>query len=499
LPIKPDDVARVFDAACVQELATLARLPVGTDLTRFGESLRCAVQNAIACAAKPTPNALHREIAALHHAAEHHDSPALIRLIEQMTPSAWSLIQRRLGTLAGIAGSRPRRLAALSGALNWHIPDPAELRNPNMREAAADVLRALIITGLGGRSRSRPSGHPTLNAVPRLCGPGASRAEPRRRPERTLVMGLQLAVAETGAKVTRTARAAGAERKLGGFAQMVASVLVLSGLCGQAGAEGRAVRAVNDVHSARRDMLSLVPTLPRTCSQPGCRNKAVEAWDGQRVCELHAKALRDEIEARWARLLRWQAWWKASRPEAELSSPLPEDDPPELLPRDDGGAVPSAECRKLAREALISSARTAYSNVSWSGSSRCDSPFGKAGGASIAITRLDSSASELREAAVCTQDAKAARRTLAIALVLDGWSRDAAAEACTIDRQTLRDWVHRYNRSGLKGLADQPRRNGPRARLSDEQRAKVAWLPPACAARSALPVGVPVRRDLSGT
>lgn len=95
----------------------------------------------------------------------------------------------------------------------------------------------------------------------------------------------------------------------------------------------------------------------------------------------------------------------------------------------------------------------------------------------VAITRLDISVSELREAAAGTQDAKAARRMLAIALVLDGWPRDAAAEACAMDRQTLRDWVHRYNRSGLQGLADQPRRNGPRPRLSDGQRAKVAeWV-----------------------
>ena len=95
----------------------------------------------------------------------------------------------------------------------------------------------------------------------------------------------------------------------------------------------------------------------------------------------------------------------------------------------------------------------------------------------VAITRLDISASDLREAAAGTQDAKAARRMLAIALVLDGWSRDAAAEACAMDRQTLRDWVHRYNRSGLDGLADRPRRNGPLPRLSDELQAKVAgWV-----------------------
>ena len=95
----------------------------------------------------------------------------------------------------------------------------------------------------------------------------------------------------------------------------------------------------------------------------------------------------------------------------------------------------------------------------------------------VAITRSDRSAHELREVAARTQDAKAARRMLAIALVLEGWSREAAAEACAMDRQTLRDWVHRYNAEGLEGLFNQPRRNGPAPRLSAEQQAKIAsWV-----------------------
>lgn len=45
---------------------------------------------------------------------------------------------------------------------------------------------------------------------------------------------------------------------------------------------------------------------------------------------------------------------------------------------------------------------------------------------------------------------------LALALVLDGRSRTEAAESCGMDRQTLRDWVHRYNAEGLAGLVDRP-------------------------------------------
>jgi transposase len=95
----------------------------------------------------------------------------------------------------------------------------------------------------------------------------------------------------------------------------------------------------------------------------------------------------------------------------------------------------------------------------------------------IAITRFDLSTAGLREVAAGTQDAKAARRMLAIALVLEGWSRETAAEACAMDRQTLRDWVHRYNAFGLDGLLDRPRRNGPPPSLSAEQQARVAeWV-----------------------
>jgi transposase len=39
-----------------------------------------------------------------------------------------------------------------------------------------------------------------------------------------------------------------------------------------------------------------------------------------------------------------------------------------------------------------------------------------------------------------------------------------------VDRQTLRDWVHRYNAEGLEGLFNQPRRNGPRWRCVDLQK-----------------------------
>jgi len=86
----------------------------------------------------------------------------------------------------------------------------------------------------------------------------------------------------------------------------------------------------------------------------------------------------------------------------------------------------------------------------------------------VAITRDELNASDLRREAARCRDANAARRMLALALVLEGHSREEAARHAGMDRQTLRDWVHRYNAEGLAGLSDRSR-PGPKPRLSAEQ------------------------------
>ena len=55
----------------------------------------------------------------------------------------------------------------------------------------------------------------------------------------------------------------------------------------------------------------------------------------------------------------------------------------------------------------------------------------------VAITRRELGAGELRREAARCRDARAARRMLALALVLEGGSRETAARAAGMDRQTL--------------------------------------------------------------
>jgi hypothetical protein len=82
----------------------------------------------------------------------------------------------------------------------------------------------------------------------------------------------------------------------------------------------------------------------------------------------------------------------------------------------------------------------------------------------IAVLRI----CRLSELAVKTADGDIVRRLLGIALLLDGWSRGEAATASGMDRQTLCDWVHRYNSGDVAGLASAPRCGRPSA-LSEAQ------------------------------
>ena len=65
--------------------------------------------------------------------------------------------------------------------------------------------------------------------------------------------------------------------------------------------------------------------------------------------------------------------------------------------------------------------------------------------------RDDYDAEALRGLARRSRGNRQTRGLLALAAVYDGMSREAAATVGGMDRQTLRDWVHRFNAEGRKG------------------------------------------------
>src|SRR5271167_1704869 len=87
--------------------------------------------------------------------------------------------------------------------------------------------------------------------------------------------------------------------------------------------------------------------------------------------------------------------------------------------------------------------------------------------------REDYSAEALRVLAKRSKDANQIRRLLSLAAVREGMDRGSAAKIGGMDRQTLRDWVHRFNTAGPDGLLDNWT-SGPKPRLLPDQMAEFA-------------------------
>src|SRR4029078_12765763 len=95
-------------------------------------------------------------------------------------------------------------------------------------------------------------------------------------------------------------------------------------------------------------------------------------------------------------------------------------------------------------------------------------------GTAVAV-RADFSSQKLRRLATRVRNAAQARRLLAIAAVLDGAAREEAAKIGGMDRQTLRDWVIRFNDQGPDGLINKSSPGAP-GKLSKEHKTCVAPL-----------------------
>ena len=87
--------------------------------------------------------------------------------------------------------------------------------------------------------------------------------------------------------------------------------------------------------------------------------------------------------------------------------------------------------------------------------------------------RDDYDSLELRGLAKRSLDTRQVRRLLALAAAYDGMSRAAAARVGGMDRQTLRDWAHRFNEEGPKGLKHRSSA-GRRRLLTQEQMSELS-------------------------
>ena len=77
--------------------------------------------------------------------------------------------------------------------------------------------------------------------------------------------------------------------------------------------------------------------------------------------------------------------------------------------------------------------------------------------AAVKVTQITHTPEALRALARSGKDATQNARLSMVASVLEGVGRAEAGRMVGMDRQAVRDWIHRYNAEGPEGLRDRPR------------------------------------------
>src|SRR5262245_34150393 len=117
--ISVDEVPIVFDDRRVEELARDGKLPAEADHVRFARSVRGAVLDYALAVRAPSSNDLHREIKALHRAADREQYDELADLLERLTPAARAWVDER--------GQRPG-WQSIYGRQGAKLPTAKEVR-----------------------------------------------------------------------------------------------------------------------------------------------------------------------------------------------------------------------------------------------------------------------------------------------------------------------------------------------------------------------------------
>jgi hypothetical protein len=238
-PIAVDEVSRVFDDACIQELADIAKLPCNADRKRFAESIRKAARIYARDARIPTDNELHAEIYKLYRAATCKQYEKVADLREGLSPRARHLLDMR--------GARP--------SLGIGLPPSQALREAAQREeACAKVATLCQFGGSYVQGRQRSPGKHSRNWRPLLYVPNPRPHFPKRDAERDFVMWLQLAWTEAANEKVEAGglmpSLAANPARPGPFARMARKCLKLVG-ADHADVAG----LINELNRRRRKML----------------------------------------------------------------------------------------------------------------------------------------------------------------------------------------------------------------------------------------------------
>jgi hypothetical protein len=258
-PIATEEIPRIFDDACIEELAQIGKLPASADMKRFAEAIREAARIYATDVREPNDNEVRAEVEKLYLAAERRLYNQVAILLEKLSPRAFCLLKHAGWTRTNFPSPEPRDESRRRrpAAIQWTsttVPSPETLRDRARREeACATVVKLCQYGGRWVQSRKRPSGKRSWTWHPYLRAPEPQRHFPKRQAELTFVRWLRIAWLEaTGEEAPLTAD----PRRPGPFARMVQECLRLVGA-----AHADPVGLVNMLNQVRREM-RLRPTGP---------------------------------------------------------------------------------------------------------------------------------------------------------------------------------------------------------------------------------------------
>jgi hypothetical protein len=243
--LSSEEVQHVFCDRAVAKIAARIGLTNRGDVQRFAKGVRSSALRYVSDVHRPTPNSLRREIVHLQQAARGRKYEAVARVLAQLSETAREMLEGRAAVLSGCPwpGQPTHR----------SLPQPEELHDPARRDDACDLIHVIAITGgysVNGRRRSTGKHDPEWRV--RLYAPKASRAEPRRRAERSFVRSLRAYYFDaTGRMPPNTAQ----HFRPGPFARLVGESLRLlraPTMDPEDDRTGLAVQLINDLNRERR-------------------------------------------------------------------------------------------------------------------------------------------------------------------------------------------------------------------------------------------------------
>ncbi len=229
------DIERIFDTETIRELARLAKLPEGSDLARFGATIRISARIFVESKSRRNSAGLRAEIDRLYK-------------LDRAAESGKDLAAKRLArAIAGLADD-VREWLVNSALVHRDIPTPQAILAADTRRAAVEQFRRVLSFGGGWvEGRARPGGKRSWEFQPLLRVPqGIQRGRPRSNADREFIQWLPVAYVEvTNRAPPRTAQFEKAFQ--GPFPKFVQRCFELLGA-----PTGNVTRLLNQYGAARR-------------------------------------------------------------------------------------------------------------------------------------------------------------------------------------------------------------------------------------------------------